>query len=31
LLFFSGTQHELSTLLGHPNIQAHSPQYVTII
>jgi hypothetical protein len=24
LLFFSGTQHKLSTLLGHPNNQARS-------
>jgi hypothetical protein len=31
LLFFSGTQHELSTLLGHLNIQARSRQNVTII
>ena len=31
LLFLSGTQHELSTLLGHPNVQAHSFQNVTII
>src|ERR1700758_5457923 len=31
LLFFSGTQHELSTLLGHLNIQARSRQDVTII
>jgi hypothetical protein len=31
LRFFSGTQHELSMLLGHPNIQARSSQVVTII
>src|SRR5260370_172798 len=31
LRFFSGTQHELSTPLGHPNIQACSRQLVTII
>src|SRR5258708_27429513 len=31
LRFFSGAQHELSTPLGHPNIQACSRQLVTII
>jgi hypothetical protein len=31
LLFFSGTQHELSTLLGHGYIQARFRQHVTII
>jgi hypothetical protein len=31
LLFFHGTQYKLSTLLGHPNIQAFSFYSVTII
>jgi hypothetical protein len=31
LLFFNATQHKLSTLLGHPNIQANFRQNVTII
>jgi len=31
LLSLSGTQHQLSTMLGHPNTQAHVPKNVTII
>jgi hypothetical protein len=31
LLSLSGNQHQLSTMLGHPNIQTRFPKNVTII